>query len=253
MSNLADQIESVQPDVFAKLMSEPFFASVNIFLLREKTLADQINRALGGLGGPRAGSLGGATIEVLFPTLKAALADTPGPVCTLEQRFIVKEQRTINEGAGGTGLSAENLAVAIVQTFQLFFMGGPMQGFYVAPTWYREVDAGPGSPFFMVEVTLNATFALTALTRTLAPAAAAVDSGGNSTVTLTDQQLGGGSSIYYTTDGSFPGPANLPANNPAGTAALYTTPFVVPIGTVVRTAAWNGNLQGSMVDTFTVT
>jgi hypothetical protein len=76
----------------------------------------------------------------------------------------------------------------------------------------------------------------------LAPAASAAAE----TVTLTDQQPGDGSAIFYTIDGSFPG-----AGNP--NAVLYTIPFTVAGGTVVRTAAYNGNLQGSMVDTFTVT
>ena len=59
------------------------------------------------------------------------------------------------------------------------------------------------------------------------------------------QQPGGGSTVYYTTDGSFPGSGN--AN-----AIQYTTPFTVTSGTIVRTAAYNGTLQGSMVDTFVV-
>jgi hypothetical protein len=97
-------------------------------------------------------------------------------------------------------------------------------------------------PFIAVAVTLQATFALTALARTLAPAASAVAE----TVTLTDQQPGGGSTLYYTTDGSFPGAGNLAATS-------YSTPFTVTSGAIVRVAAYNGTLQGSMVDTFTVT
>lgn len=45
-----------------------------------------------------------------------------------------------------------------------------------------------------------------------------------------------GAEIYYTTDGSFPGPGNA-----GGTAAVYTEPFEVSAGTVVR---WAGYLEG---------
>lgn len=237
--SLAAQIESVQPDVYNKLLSEGYFADVAIFRIREKRLDTEVSRALSGLQG-RNGK-GGATIEVLMPTLRTALPDTAGPVCVLEQKFIVKEQPTVNLGANGTGLTCEQIAVNLAQTFQLFFLGGPMQGFYASPAFYKYIEAGSGKPQVAIQVELNATFVLTALQRTLAPAAAAA----GQTVTLTDQQPGGGSTIYYTTDGSFPGSGN--AN-----AIQYTTPFTVASGTIVRTAAYNGGLQGSMVDTFIV-
>jgi hypothetical protein len=176
-----------------------------------------------------------------MPSLKTALVETAGPICTLEQRFIVKEQPTVNQGANGTGLSVEQIAVNIAQTFQLFYLGGAMQGFYAAPEFYKYQPVPDDAPFIAVAVTLQATFALTALERTLAPAASAFAE----TVTLTDQQPGGGSVLYYTIDGSFPGSGNPSAN-------LYSTPFTVTSGTTVRAAAYNGVLQGSMVDTFIV-
>jgi hypothetical protein len=237
--SLAAQIETVQPDVYAKLLSEPFFNPVAIFKIREKRLDSEVNRALTGLAGRNGGS--GATIEVLMPTLKAALAETAGPVCTLEQQFMVKEQPTVNLGAYGTGLTAEQIAVNLAQTFQLFFLGGALQGFYTAPLFYQYQAAGANMPFIMLRVTMHATFVLTALERTLAPAVAE----NSGTITLTDQQPGGGSKIYYTIDGSFPGAGN------AG-AVVYAGPFAAGSGTVVRTAAYNGSTQGSMVDTFTV-
>jgi hypothetical protein len=149
--SLAAQIENVQPDVYFKLLSEVYFNQVSIFQIREKRLDTEVNKALSGLAGRNGGA--GATIEVLFPTLKAPLENTPGPVASLEQRFLVKEQRAVNMGANGTGLSAEQIAVNIAQTFQLFYMGNSagLNGFYVAPTFYREIDAGRGAPFFMLE------------------------------------------------------------------------------------------------------
>jgi hypothetical protein len=237
--SLAAQIESVQPDVVAKILSEGYFANIAVFAVREKRLDTEVSRALSGLQG-RNGK-GGATIEVLMPTLKSAMPDTAGPVCVLEQMFIVKEQPTVNLGANGTGLTCEEIAVNLAQTFQLFFLGGPMQGFYAAPAFYKYVEEKKDRAFVAIEVVLNATFVLTALQRTVGPAATAAAL----TVSLSDLQPGGGSAIYYTTDGSFPGSGN--AN-----AILYTTPFTVASGTVVRTAAYNGALQGSMVDTFLV-
>jgi hypothetical protein len=237
--SLASQIESVQPDVYYKLLTEPWFANIAIFQIREKRLDSEVNRALAGLAGNN--GKGGASIEVLMPSLKTALPDTAGPVCTLEQKFIVKEQPTVNQGANGTGLSVEQIAVNIAQTFQLFYLGGPMQGFYAAPEFYKYQAVPDEAAFIALAVTLHATFALTALARTAVPTASAAAE----TVTLTDQQPGGGSALYYTTDGSFPG-----SGNP--NALQYSTPFTVASGTIVRAAAYSGALQGSMVDTFLV-
>jgi hypothetical protein len=250
---LAAQIEAVQPDVYNKLLSEPYFNNIAIFLIREKRFQSEINAALSGMAGRN--GYGGATIEVLFPTLQQPLEETPGPICTLQQKFIVKTQENINQGPGGTGLSVEQIAVNLAQTFQLFFLGGPLQGFYVAGNFYEYVVFDAEAPFLGVAVTLHATFALTALTRTLGPQPSTADSNGNVLVTLTDQQPGGGSTIYYSTDGSFPGYGNTSAGNPTGlgTAQVYSTPFSVPSGTTIRTASYNGTLQGSMVDTFVVT
>src|SRR5580658_1937418 len=169
--SLAAQIESVQPDVYNKLLSEAYFANIAIFAVREKRLDTEVNKALSGLQSRNGKS--GATIEVLMPTLKTALPDTAGPVCILEQKFIVKEQPTVNLGANGTGLTCEQIAVNLAQTFQLFFLGGPMQGFYAGPSFYKYIEGSSDKPFVAIQVVLNATFVLTALQRTVGPAAAA--------------------------------------------------------------------------------
>jgi hypothetical protein len=44
--SLASQIESVQPDVYYKLLTEPWFENVAIFKIREKRLDTEVNRAL---------------------------------------------------------------------------------------------------------------------------------------------------------------------------------------------------------------
>jgi hypothetical protein len=237
--SLAAQIESVQPDVFFKLASEPYFYPVTLLNIREKRLDTEVLNSLKGIGitsasankNIRPGTKAGATIEVLFPTLLQPLEDTPGPVCTLQQKFLVKTQETINQGANGTGLSVEQIAVNLAQLFQLFFLGNSIQGFYASGDFYEYVILDRDQPFICVAVTLKATFSLAALARQVSPAYADVNIAGTDTVTLTDRQPGGGSAIFYTADGSFPGPGN-PAAIP------YSGPFTVPSGTIVRAAAY---------------
>ena len=238
--NLAAQIESVQPDVYNKLLSEAYFANIAIFAMREKRLDTEVNRALSGLQG-RNGK-GGATIEVLMPTLKTALPDTAGPVCILEQKFIVKEQPTVNLGANGTGLTCEQIAVNLAQTFQLFFLGGPMQGFYAAPSFYKYMETGSDKPFVAIQVVLNATFVLTALQRT-----AGARRGGR----RADSDADGPTTRRRQHD-LLHDRREFSRKRERQCRSCTPTPFTVASGTIVRTAAYNGALQGSMVDTFTL-
>jgi hypothetical protein len=64
------------------------------------------------------------------------------------------------------------------------------------------------------------------------------------TVSLSTTEEGTG--IYYTTDGSFPGPGNTGA-------ALYSAPFRVGSGTVVRWAGYAAGRLGSDAGEATIT
>lgn len=58
------------------------------------------------------------------------------------------------------------------------------------------------------------------------------------TITLTNHASYPSATIYYTTDGSFPGSGN-------SAARAYSAPFLVTSGTVVRWAAYQTSLRGS--------
>ena len=64
------------------------------------------------------------------------------------------------------------------------------------------------------------------------------------TVTLTATE--NGTTIYYTTDGSFPGPGNAAAEE-------YSGPFEVASGTVVRWAGYLAGCCGSDAGQATIT
>jgi hypothetical protein len=66
-------------------------------------------------------------------------------------------------------------------------------------------------------------------------------------LTLTLACATGGASIYYTIDGSFPGPGNS-----TGTATLYSGPFTVEAGTAVAFKAYLAGARGSGVEQYTI-
>jgi hypothetical protein len=63
------------------------------------------------------------------------------------------------------------------------------------------------------------------------------------TINLTD--LTGGATIYYTTDGSYPGKGSA-------TALVYAAPFAVAPGTVVQWAGYKAGMRGSDMGKVTV-
>jgi hypothetical protein len=229
------QIEQIQPDIFNKLASEPYFATISLFQIRKERFQSEINEALSSatFDPGQSGKLPGATIEVLMPLLKTNLVNAPGPVVTLEQRLTVKENPQINLATGGVNLTAEQIAVEILQTLHQFYLGGICQALY--PAAQAMAPNGSFSGLVAYDVVLHATFNLTPQTRTgcpLPPTEAGL------TLTFAPPASDPTATIYYTTDGSFPGTGNAAAK-------VYGAPFAVTSGTTVRWAAYVAGKLGS--------
>ena len=137
-----------------------------------------------------------------------------------------------------------------------------MSQFDARGDFYQRIHSGfsadgGANPFVTLKIDMRATIALTELSKCAMPEIATADIGGGLVqVTLTDQQPGGGSLIYYTTDGTFPGYGNTIPGNPipsgqpfgGGTAQVYAAPFNVPSGATVLFAAYIAGFTGSNVD-----
>jgi hypothetical protein len=237
------QIEQIQPDIFNKLASEPYFAAISLFQIRRERFQSEIDEALSAatFDPGQGGKLPGATIEVLMPLIKTNLVNAPGPVVTLEQRLIVKENPQINLGPGGVGLTAEEIAVEILQTLHQFYLGGICQALYPAPQAIVPNGGFPGLVAY--DVVLHATFNLTPPERTGCPPPPAEDP--PLTLAFSAPASDADATIFYTTDGSFPGPGNA-------AAAAYAAPFTVASGTVVRWAAHVTGKLGSSTGLATI-
>jgi len=235
---MTPQIEQIQPDVYFKLLSESAFSNVTIFKIREKRLDTEVSQALRGLK-PRNGK-SGATIEVLMPSLRVDRPNAPGPEAILEMRILTREQPAINLGANGTGLTSETLAVAIIQTLHQDADAGDGVSWYPDSRPYEPLPLEPDKPFISHQVKMLTTFPLNALPKMPTPS---ISDDGNGNVTITDSSglldsNGNPAAIYYTTDGSFPGPGALASAGFGGTAVLYDGPFQVASGTQIRWAAY---------------
>jgi hypothetical protein len=85
---------------------------------------------------------------------------------------------------------------------------------------------------------------------TVAPTISPVSSSAASTVTLSDSDTNHGLSIFYTTDGTTP--AVFGPGGSAGSSRVYSAPFIVPAGAIVKAiASWGqGANQGIVFPSF---
>lgn len=231
------EIESVQPDLAAKLKSESYFVDIPVFEIREERVESQVAAALAGRK-PKNGKVGVA-VEVMMPMLKTAKPNAPGPLCALETLIRVKENPPLNLGSHGTGKTAEAVGVTILQTLHGFSTPGICGTFYPSQN-ESMVPNRDFPPMVAYDIKLESIFPLTPLDRMAAP----VIDCPVSTVSIIHPDPA--AVIYYTTDGSFPGPG-------ATAPQAYSTPFVATPGTIIRAAAYKPGYTGSDVSMSIIT
>lgn len=243
-------LETVQPDLFYKLASEPLLAGITIFKVREQDIESALLTALGGLGTiaqsglpasfVRPGTGMGASIEVMMPSFRNPYSKSAsGPILLLQTLLRIKENHVVNLGPGGTGVTAETWAQ---QVLAIIHQWGSIAGVSYFPS---DTPLSPNRDFHpsvCYDVTLWSDFPVNQIIAG-GTAVATV-----STVTITESAPlqctlacpTGGATIYYTTDGSLPGPGNAAAQ-------VYSAPFAVAVLTTVRAAAYQAGLIGSSI------
>jgi hypothetical protein len=232
----------LQNDFAHCLLGDDWLRDVNI-VTRYKLLLDDVKRPDRTLAAetlayltPRNGRKGcGVIVEV--PEVNVASGNLPGPEMGLLISCLILEDPFINYGpASGTLRPADQVAQRIIEVGH----GWPLMphGELYAKGAVL-VAARDFEPLRAYRIGLNLRMPRTQTTR-VAEVTIAEDAG---TVTLT---VPSGATGYYTTDASFPGPGN-----PAAT--VYTAPFAVTAGTVLRWAAYEENKLPSAASHATVT
>ncbi|PTY03094.1 hypothetical protein DB346_07525 [Verrucomicrobia bacterium LW23] len=238
-------LETLQADVLGRLRAGAAFADVALYLLRPRDegeavhIRSHIDTALMGLA-PAADSgpppKSGAACMVLMPSARSADAALPGPYLSAEVIVRVVEYPLVNMGPGGTGQSAEAIALAVLHTLHQWSpgYGAVLSAARRALTPVeREADgARPG--FVIYDAALEVDFGL-------APEARCATPTGTGPASAVELEATGGAAIWYTVDGTFPRPGG------AG-SALYSAPIALPGGAgQVRAAAYLPDRAGSNV------
>jgi len=220
----SDQLlETLQADVTALLMAVPGLATATVLPDNEGDIEARVVRALGTL--TTTGGKLGLCVVVLLPELEDAEKNLPGPVFGVKVEVQTLENVLFNRGTKGTGIRSSQAALRVLGalhhqvlgTHTLYADKSPVNPVKVktghvshAVTLHLSLSGlqGPGKPLAVVPKMVDGELELACATA--------------------------GSSIYYTTDGTYPSPA----------ANLYEGPIGgLTEGEFIRTAAYAPDLN----------
>ena len=212
-------LESLQQECADRLTALPYFAAVPVLVEHQRDYASEFQRALGPLNSANGRS--GVCVVLLTPTADANWPEVGGPFFDeIPITARVREHPPVNQDPRlGTGLSALAIAENIAQAWTQFWpiaAAGPLVP--RRPTLVR----GPRDEFVNYEVQFKT---MGGVGITLPQCATPTNGTSGGKVTLATATAG--AAIFYTQDGSGPGPRN---------GTLYTAPFA-KTGTV-KARAW---------------
>ena len=220
-----------QDHLAAKLLSEPLLNSVCIVEQRKQILLDvsaRVNPVMGGRN-----SKVGVGILINLPSADPSPdADVPGAQMDALIWLDILSKDDINlVVSNGANLPAEEVLTAVWLLLNQWLNQGLGSG-NLFVDGFDPIEDKRGAYGYRLQLRLRSAADQPAKV----DAPTCVIAAGHATLTT---QLAG-STIYYTLDGSFPGPGN-------NTASQYAAPVVVTSGQQLLTAAYKANYIGSDV------
>jgi hypothetical protein len=232
-------LQQLQEDAVAYLLGNPATAAIGYESFRKQAIDSVVKQSLAGWTVRVPGKIGVCCL-VLMPSFFAEDPNVPGVQGSVELTIRTFEDPKVNN----TGLSAEDVALANLRWFGDGLVIAGLTAIYPSgkgPVLKPNYDY-PG--FLVYDTVLRGQLPQDFLGRTTQPTIAD-DNAGNVTLACSD----GSAAIYYTLDGTMSQPGDTSAS---GSTKLYSAPFNVPSGTVIRCLAWNPAILPSDVDQATI-
>lgn len=243
-SVMDDFIQELHDDVFGALSADPGMLYVPVYQSRTpmpkdadgnpivgKTMMieEQIKKALSGLELKNGKS--GIACVVLVPDAEGESVNSAAPAMKLVAKVRVIENRLVNEGPTGTGITASLLSMHVVQMLNRRSFRG-RNALY--PDLKRMIVEIPlPNDERCHEITLYQFVTPGCLPKVATPVVSEAD--GQITLSCTTP----GAQIWYTLDGTFPGSGNA-------AAVLYAAPLTLASGSyTLRACAQNADSQAS--------
>lgn len=234
-------LEQLQTDATAYLQGNPATGMVPFNSYRKMTIESAQDEALAAWKIRVPGKVGLACL-VMMPTLRVVTPNVPGP-----QYDVALLIRTFHDPkVNNTGMSAEDVALANLRWLDgkifegLTNLVGDTRGEALAPNY-----SFPG--MLVYDTTLSGPLPMDLQGMTAQPDIQD-DDAGNVTLSCID----GAARIYFSLDNACPMPPANASEAAQSSTQLYTGPFAVPNGTLVRCLAWNPALLPSHVAQGTV-
>lgn len=238
----------LQDDLFGLLMSCPSLSTVNIVQERKFLTQSEIN--LDTVWSTVRNNRSGTGILIEMPTVEVPGKQTPGPQQSIRPSFVVFQ----NGDAAltpdtGSGLYAETICQLVLDALHM----EELQGIGTLYAIDRTIEPARDYNFINAyRVFLFLKNAAANQTQRCAPVTITNNAG-----TITLACATSGAEIWFTQDGSFP--THSRAVDPVSDATinlsstLYTAPFVVAVGTVIRATAYATGCNNGQVAKTTTT
>lgn len=228
----------LQEDLYHLLLSAPTLSRVNVNQYRKFRMQSELDFAsLWQM--PRNGTAG-CGVLVAMPEVETAHANLPGPEFVTTVLFSVVEEPNLNFAPGGTLLSAEEVAQRVAELLH-GYAGGNWGGALFAKGPVIAADQEYPDGLLAYRVTLHLRLVRDQVARVATPTATTGEANLTTLACSTE-----GAAIYYTLDGSFPGPGNP-------VAQLYGAPITPTAGQTLRWAAYLDSLLPSAAESALVT
>jgi len=231
-------LQQLQADAVNYLLGNPATAVVGYESFRQQAIDGAVKQALAGWSVRVAGKIGVYCL-VLMPSFFVENPNVPGVQGSVELTIRTFEDPKINN----TDLSAEDVALANLHWFGDGLVIAGLLAIYPS-TKGPALKPNYNYPGFLVyDTVLRGQLPQDYAGRTPQPAMS--NDGGNVTLSCSD----GAAGVYYTLDGSMPQPGDTSGS---GSTKVYTAPFTVASGTVIRCLARNPATLPSDVDQSTI-
>lgn len=232
----------LQEDSLGLLMSAPKLTNVNVVLERKLVMQSQVELDTIWIT-PRNGR-SGTGILVEMPTVDVPGKQSVGPQQNLHASFVAFQNGDMALTPEiGSGLTAEEIAQRILDTLHM----QELQGVGTLYAIDRAIEPAREYEFIQAyRVSLFIKSSVANQTQRTAPVTISVNAGEATLACATS-----GVAIYYTLDGSFPcaAAAQNPVTNESinSGSQLYSAPFAVTSGQVLRAAAFKDGYNAGQI------
>ena len=217
-------LTDMQTETVARLESADFLSDIVVLQQSKGIIESDVETALG-VFNAETGKKIGAVIIAIMPEITNNGSESPALDLTAVLSFQVITLRVVNDDTAnnGSGKTAESLAMAVLTELHHYFSALLRIAFYADDAPVKPLQTqDDGTVSYLVQI--SARFVIDRRSKVATPDVSL----SGATLTLTCATAG--ATIYYTTDGSYPGSANP-------TSIEYTTPFTVADGDVIRAGA----------------